>query len=163
MPSSGSQLRRRRGTPISSSASAVPADGHSSFLNSLFALVAAVVEIVNVELCAPVPAIVTEPGNKLQVGGSLAATGVTPQVRFTVPVNPFDGVTVIATVFPVVAPGAMLREDVPAAIAKVGAALTVSAMVVDGVCEPEVPVIVTVTGLDVTAAEALAVNVSTLM
>jgi hypothetical protein len=86
-------------------ANAVPADGHKSFLNSSLALVAEVVYIASVELCAPAPVIATEPGDNVHVGGSLAAVGVIEQVRFTVPVKPLDGVTVTVTVFPVVAPG----------------------------------------------------------
>jgi hypothetical protein len=162
-PSIASQLRRRRGIPISTMpASAVPADGHNSFLNSLLAVVAEELKIVNVELCAPAPVMVTELGDNVQVGGSLAAAGVTEQVRFTAPVNPLDGVTAMATVFPVVAPGSMLSEELPPPTTKVGAWVTVSAMVVDAVSEPEFPVIVTVTGLDVTSAAALAVKVNTL-
>ena len=141
-----SQLRFRRGSPNKSIAIAVLAEGHRSFFNSFRALVAAVVKIVSVELCAAVPAIVTELGVKVQVGESLSATGVIEQVRSTVPVNPFDGVTVIVTVFPVVAPGAMLSEELAPPTTKVGAAFTVSATVVEAVNEPEVPVIVTVVG-----------------
>jgi hypothetical protein len=44
---------------------------------------------------------------------------------------------------------------------KLGASVTETATVVVAVNEPEVPLMVTVTGLDVTAAEALAVRVST--
>ena len=160
-PSIVIQLRFRRGSPISSRANAVPAEGHRSLFNSFRALVAAVVFIVSVELCAPVPVIVTEVGVKVHVGVSLAATGVIEQVRFTVPVNPFDGVTVIDTVFPVVAPGAMLSVELPPPTTKVGAAFTVSATVVDAVSEPEVPVIVTVVGPP-TVAVLDAVSVSTL-
>jgi hypothetical protein len=92
---------------------------------------------------------------------SLVAIGATEQVRFTVPVNPFDGVTVIATVFPVVAPGAMLSVELPPPTTKVGGAFTVSAMVVDAVNEPEVPVMVIVAGPP-TVAELVAVRVNML-
>ena len=125
-------------------------------------LVAAVVKIVSVELCAAVPAIATELGVNVQVGVSLAAVGAIEQFRFTVPVNPFDGVTVIGIVFPVVAPGKRLSDEAPPPTTKVGAAPTVSATVVDAVSEPEVPVIVTVVGPP-TVAVLAAVRVSTLV
>ena len=139
----------------------MPAIGHNSPFISLFALVAAVVTIVSVELCAAVPVIATELGVRVQVGGSLAAAGVIEQVRLTVPVNPFDGVTLIGTAFPVVAPGSTLIVEPPPPTPKVGPAVTVSAIVVDAVSEPEVPVIVTVTGPP-TAAVLVAVSVSAL-
>jgi len=142
-------------------ARAVPADGHNSFLSSFLEFVAGVEKIVSVELCAPVPVIVTELGVKLQVGGSLAAAGVTAQVRLTVPVNPLDGVTVILTVFPVVAPGSILSEELLPPTTNVGPAVTVSARVIDAVSEPEVPVIVTVTGPP-TTEDPVAVRVNTL-
>ena len=82
---------------MSSSASAVPAEGHSSFFNRFSALVAAVVNTVNVELCVAVPVIVTDLGDMVQVGESLAAAGLIEQVRFTVPVNPFAPDTVIVS------------------------------------------------------------------
>jgi hypothetical protein len=119
------------------------------------------VKIVSVELCAEVPVIVTEVGDKVHVGGSLAAIGVIEQLKVTVPVNPFDDVTVIGTVFPVVAPGAMLSDELPLPTTKVGDAFTVSAKVADAVNEPEVPVIVTVAGPP-TAAVPVAVSVRTL-
>ena len=58
---------------------------------------------VRVVVCAAVPLIVTETG-RLQVAGSVAAAGVTEQLRLTMPVNPPVGVRVMAEVFPVVAP-----------------------------------------------------------
>jgi len=130
-------------------------------LISLLALVAAVVTIVSVELCAAVPVIATELGVRVQVGGSLAVAGVIEQVRLTVPVNPFDGVTVIAAVFPVDAPGAMLSKELPPPPPKVGSAVTVNATVVNAVSEPLVPVIGTVAGTPAVAVLA-AVSVSTL-
>lgn len=160
-PSIVTQLRLFRGIPNSNRASAVPAEGHSRFFNSLFALLGAVVMIVSVELCAPVPLIVTELGVKVQVGELLASAGVIVQVRLTIPVKPFDGVTVIATVFPVVAPGSILSDELLPPTTNVGSAFTVSAMVVDAVSKPEVPVIVTVTGPPTVAVPA-AVSVSTL-
>jgi hypothetical protein len=83
-----------------------------------------VVLIVSVEVCAVFPLIVTEGGAKLHVAGSLAAAGLIEQCRPTDPVNPFDGVTEIVMVFPVVAPGSMLIEPPPPLPVKVGAALT---------------------------------------
>jgi len=130
-------------------------------LNSFLALVDAVVKIVSVELCAPVPVIVTESGVNVHVGVSLAAAGVTEHVRFTIPVNPFDGITVIVDEFPVVAPGSMLRVEFPPPTAKVGAAFTASETVVVTVSDPEVPVIVTVVAV-LAAAVLAAVKVNTL-
>jgi len=120
-----SHARRRRGTPIIS-ASAVPAEGHSSLFNWFLALVDAVVEIVNVDVCAPVPVIVTEAGERVHAAGSLAATGLIEHVRLTVPVNPFDGVIVMGTVLPVVAPDAMLIDALPPPIKNDGAGFTVT-------------------------------------
>jgi hypothetical protein len=54
--------------------------------------------------------LITGLGIKLQVMGLVAPDGpVTAQVRATLPVNPFVGVTEIVEVFPLVAPGTMLR------------------------------------------------------
>jgi crotonobetainyl-CoA:carnitine CoA-transferase CaiB-like acyl-CoA transferase len=63
-----------------------------------------VVVTVRVAFCAVVPEMATE-GVTPHVAGLVAFAGVmvTAQVRFTVPVKPFAGVTVIADVFPVVA------------------------------------------------------------
>lgn len=69
--------------------------------------------IVSVEVCAVVPPIVTEDGAKLHVAGSLVAVGLMEQLKLTVPVKPFEGVTEIVTVFPVVAPGTMLIVPSP--------------------------------------------------
>ena len=69
------------------------------------ALVLAVVVTVSVEVCAVVPLNVTDAGESVHVGASLAATGVMEQVRFTVPENPLVPTTLIVAVFPVVAPG----------------------------------------------------------
>lgn len=160
-PSIASQLRLRLGTTKnSSSASAVPpADGQNSSFFRFSALVAAVVVTVSVEVCAAVPLIVSEVGERLHVTGSTASIGATEQLRLTVPVNPFAGVTVMAAVFPVVAPDLMVSAE--PLNEKVGAAVTVRAMVVDAVSVPEVPLMVTVTGPPM-AAVLLAVSVSTL-
>jgi hypothetical protein len=160
-PSMAGQLRRRRGIPNRRSASAVPADGQRSFLISILELVDAVVKIVSVELCAAVPEMVTEGGVRVQVGELLAAIGVLAQPRSTKPVNPLAGVTVIGTVFPVVAPAGILSVELLPPTTKVGPAFTVSATVVVAVSEPEVPVIVTVTGPP-TVAVPVAVSVNTL-
>jgi hypothetical protein len=69
------------------------------------ALVAAVVVMVRVEVCAVVPLNVTDDGDRVHVGGSLAATGVIEQLRFTVPEKPFVPTILIVAVFPVAAPG----------------------------------------------------------
>ena len=52
------------------------------------ALVAAVVVTVSVEVCAVAPLNVIEDGESVHVGGSLAATGVMEQLKFTVPEKP---------------------------------------------------------------------------
>ena len=63
------------------------------------------VDTVKVEVCAAVPAMVTEAGCRAQVAGLVAPEGpVTAHVRPTAPVRPATGVTVIVAVFPVVAP-----------------------------------------------------------
>jgi hypothetical protein len=81
--------------------------------------------IVSVEVCAALPLIVTEDGAKLQVAGSLGAVGLIEQLKLTVPVNPFEGVTEIVTVSPFVAPGSMLIVPPPPPPVKVGPASTV--------------------------------------
>ena len=63
------------------------------------------VVMVSVLVAAVVPEMVTGEVTK-QVGSTFPAGGfVSAQVRFTPPVNPFDGVAVIVEVLPVVAPG----------------------------------------------------------
>jgi hypothetical protein len=126
-PGIASRLRRHRGTPKSSinANAAPPALGHSSRILCCAAVVAAVVLIVSVEVCAVFPLIVTEGGARLQVTGSLAAVGLIEQLKLTVPVNPFDGVTEIVAVFPVVAPGSIFIVPLPPLPLKVGAPLTV--------------------------------------
>jgi len=160
-PTIAIQARLRRGTPKSStSASAVPpAGGQNSLFMWFSALVGAVVFSVSVAVCAVLPLMVTEVGDRLHVTGSTVNAGVTEQLRLMAPVNPFAGVTVIVEVFPVVAPGATVTA-VPLN-AKVGAAVTVSAMVVEAFSAPELPLRVTVTGPPRVAA-LLAASVSTL-
>ena len=65
------------------------------------------VATVSVAVCAEVLLIATDVGERLHVAGLVALEGVvvTAQVRVTVPVNEFDGVTVIVAVFPAEAPG----------------------------------------------------------
>jgi hypothetical protein len=69
------------------------------------ALVAAVVVIVSVEVCAVAPERVTDVGERLHVAGPLAAIGLTAQLKLTAPLNPFDPVALIVDVLPVIAPG----------------------------------------------------------
>lgn len=77
---------------------------------------------VRVIVWAVEPLIVIDAG-RLHVAGSLAALGVMAQLRLTVPVNPFDGVTVTVEVFSVIAPGA--TETAVPAMVKVGGRLMV--------------------------------------
>ena len=105
---------------MSRASAAPPADGQKNFLVWLREVVAAVVEMVSVEVCAVVPEKpVSDAGDMLQVAGSLAALVVNAQVRLTVPVNPDCGVTVMVEVLPVVAPGVAIETAVPPMV-KVG-------------------------------------------
>jgi hypothetical protein len=63
-------------------------------------VVVAVVVAVSVDVCAPVLLIATDVGERLHVVGLVAfeSVVVTAQVSETVPVNEFDGVTVIVAV-----------------------------------------------------------------
>ena len=72
--------------------------------------VVAVEPTVSVDDTAAVPVILTGVG-MLQVMGLTAPDGaaVTAQLTATLPVNPLVGVTEMVEVFPLVAPGAMLR------------------------------------------------------
>jgi hypothetical protein len=67
-------------------------------------VVAAVVFMVSVVVCAEAPVIVIEAG-RLQVAGSLVAKGAIAQLRLIAPVKPPDGVKVMVEVLPEVAPG----------------------------------------------------------
>jgi hypothetical protein len=60
------------------------------------------VATVSVDVCAVVLAIDTEAGERLQVAGLVAFEGavVTAQVKVTVPVNEFEGVTVMVAAPP---------------------------------------------------------------
>jgi len=160
-PSIAGQLRRRLGIPKKkTSASAVPpADGQKSLFVRFSAFVGAVVVTVSIEVCVAVPLMVTEAGETLHVAGLLAAAGLIEQLRLIVPLNPFDGATVIVEVFPVVAPGATVIAG--PLTAKVGSPATVRPMVVDAVRAPEVPVMVTVAAP--VAAMLVAVTVRTLV
>jgi hypothetical protein len=65
--------------------------------------------VVTVNRSVPVPE-ATEGEPRLHVAGLVAPEGpVTAQVIATVPLNPFDGETVIVDVLPVVAPAVRLR------------------------------------------------------
>lgn len=92
----------------------------------------------------------------------LAATpvGRPEAANVTVPVNPPAGTIVISSDDEVL-PWATDTLAEEAESVKLGGPVTVSATVVVSVSEPDVPVMVTVTGLDVAAAEELAVRVST--
>jgi hypothetical protein len=123
-----------------------------------------VVVTVNVEVWAVVPLMATEVGFKLQVGVSLTLVidVVTAHVRFTVPLNPFVPTKLIVPVFPVVKPGVTVIDVVPPGPAvKLGSGVMLRETLVVAVSEPEVPVMVTVTGLEVVVAEVFAVTVST--
>ena len=123
-------------------------------------LPAGVVVTVSTEACADVPTRVTDAGEKAQVAGSLAATGLIAQLRATVPVNPFVGVIEIVDVLKAVAPGAMLMGVPP--IANAGEGVTVKAIIAEAFSTPDVPLIVTVTG-PARGAALLALSVSTLV
>ena len=81
------------------------------------------------------------------------------QFNITVPANPFVPTTLIVPVPDV--PCVTAIEVVPPEPGPNGGVVTVNAIVVFALSEPEVPVMVTVAGLEVTAAEVLAVRVST--
>ena len=104
-----------------------------------------VVEIVTVDVPAVVPVMLT--GDVAEhVAGLVAATGVTAQVKATLPVNPLDGVTVIVAVSPAVAPAWKLIAPLLVR-AKLGGWVTVTLTGVDDVIFPvatSVPVTVTV-------------------
>ena len=107
--------------------------------------VGAVVETVSVAAPLPPPATVTglvEP--KLMEGTSVAPCGadVTTAVSETLPVNPPVPVTVTMSL--ALPPGTTETAEVVGARFKMGGALIVSAIVVDDVILPAVPVIVTV-------------------
>ena len=118
---------------------------------------------MSVEVCAAAPLMVTEVGFKLHVGMSLTPVSfvVTLQVRFTIPLNPFVPATLIVPAFPVVVPGVTVKDVVPPDPgATPGSAVILRSTVVVALSKPEVPVMVTVTALEVIGAEALAVSVS---
>jgi hypothetical protein len=69
------------------------------------AVVAAVLVMLSVQVCAAAPVIETDAGESAQVAGSLVAVGVMAQLSATAPVNPPDGVTLIVEVLADVAPG----------------------------------------------------------
>ncbi len=119
---------------------------------------------VSVEVCAAAPLIVTEVGFRLHLGMSMTRINevVTLQVKFTIPLNPFVPVTLITPVFPVLVPAVIVKAVVPPpAGAKPGGGVMLRSKVVTALSVSEVPVMVTVAGLEVVAAELLAVRVST--
>ena len=93
---------------------------------------------------------------------TLVRAVLTLQLRLTVPLNPFVPTTLIVPVFPLVAPALIVREVLPPPPAvNPGCAVIVRLMFVVAVSAPEVPVMVTLSGAEVTAAEVLAARVST--
>jgi hypothetical protein len=88
-----------------------------------------VVATVRVSVNAALPVMVTEFDVKLHVAGLVAPVGpATAQVRFTAPVNPFDGVAVMVDVLPEVAPAVTLM--LPLLVrAKLGTAAAVTVTV----------------------------------
>jgi len=96
---------------------------------------------------------VTLGGFRLHEGMSLTFVidVVTLQLRFTIPANPFVPTMLIVPVFPVVAPGEMEMEVVPPLPGvKLGCGVMDREMLVIALNAPEVPVTVTVTGVEVT-------------
>ena len=92
------------------------------------AVVADVVVTVSVAFCAVIPAMVTEDLTP-QVAGLVAPVGavVTAQVRLTAPVKPFEGVTVMVEVLPVVAlPSTLMAPLLVRLKPGAGAAVTVT-------------------------------------
>jgi phage tail protein X len=113
----------------------------------LFIAVPVVVPTVSTSVCAVVPLIVTDDEARLQVAAVYPEGMMGPltaQLRFTVPVNPFDGVTVIVDVLPVVAPGVTVTLPLLlSANEGVAAVVTVTLTGVVAVMLPDVPVTVT--------------------
>jgi hypothetical protein len=101
---------------------------------------------VRVPLTALVPVTSTDEVTP-HVAGLVGLVGVvvTVQVRFTLPVKAFDGVTVMVAVSPVVAPATKLSEPLLlSVIAGVGGAFSVTLTPVLAVIAPLVPVTVAV-------------------
>ena len=108
---------------------------------------------VKVEVWAVAPLMVTLGGFRLHDGMSLTFVidVVTLQLRFTVPTNPFVPAMLTVPVFPVVAPGEIDMEVVPPPPpVKPGCGVIVREILVVALTVPEVPVTVTVTGVEVT-------------
>jgi len=90
-------------------------------------VVVAAVATVAVEVPAVAPVILTELGLKVTVGGLVAPEGpLTDAAKATLPVKPFEGVTVMTEVFPVVAPWANIRDAGLALRLMFGATVTVT-------------------------------------
>src|SRR5271157_348211 len=136
---------------------APPADGQNSFFIWFSDVVDAVVYTVSVAVCAAEPLIVTEAGT-MHVAGWLAAVGVMAQLRLTVPVNAYDGVTVIVEVLPLVEPCITVMLPLLAR-AKLGVPTLTVTMVVC-VMDPDVPVTVTVYAPAVVVEVVLTVSVA---
>jgi len=136
-PTIAGQLRRFRGTQISTSA-ILAADGH----NSLFIWFSAdddeVVVTVSVEVCGAPRLSVTEAGLRLHVAGSLGAIGLIEQLRLTAPKYPFVPATLMIDVFPIAAPRfTVIGPSLPLAPLgpKLASAMIVRATVVDAVSQ----------------------------
>lgn len=132
MPRIALQRRRRAGMPHSRThASAVPPIAGQNSFGGSFRATAAVEFTVSVTACAVAPLIEIEAG-KLHVAGWFAAVGEMAQLSPTVPVNPLEGVTVTADVFPVAAPAEIVIAA-PPVTEKVGfvAAVTLRLTVVE--------------------------------
>jgi len=100
-----------------------------------------VVATVNVEGCAT-PNVI-EVGMNEQVGGEVRFNGATVQVKPTVPVNPFVGVTVTAVVLLCAACTVIGPAGVSVKLGT-GAAVTVTVTGAVTIVDPLVPVTVTV-------------------
>jgi hypothetical protein len=103
-----------------------------------------VLSAVRVAVTAEAPVTSTVPGGMAQVTGLVAPEGpVTAHVRSTTPVNPFDGVTLIVDVLPVVAPWRTVMFPLLLnANEGVTVAVTVTLTVVVWVIEADLPVTV---------------------
>jgi hypothetical protein len=109
IPTMDCQLRRRLGIPKNTTQARVaPAAAYQGTTAALewarTALDAAVVTTARVEVWAVAPLMVSEAGERLHVAGSLAAAGLTTQVKATAPLNPPEPVTLMVEPLPVVAP-----------------------------------------------------------
>ena len=136
MPSNPCQPRRRPGTEKQNTSQGsarrgVPRRVHRVSGWAKAALVAAVVTTVSVDVWAVAPLIVSEAGETLHVAGSLAAAGLTAQVKATAPLNPPDPVTLMVEVLPVLAPGLTVMLPLLLRAKSGGTAFTVTVTALD--------------------------------